>query len=234
MKNKFGFLPPPTRAVPLKSKTECFGEDDKYVDSDLTESYIKDYCQKLGEHYKPGSAGSFSEPYAEGKPEHFEMKMEWKSSAHLAANSVEDQCIDSMPKLIKDCDKGSRWKLGGAVIWGDETYVYYITPKHERPLPAPGKLPGKCDVWYKFLWDSFTVYGGGWAGNDHGQNKLLPNLRRCGALTKWKFEYLEEPFEDGMEWKATGRLPIGAQQWNCVRKAVVDSGGPSDVVCHGK
>jgi hypothetical protein len=37
-----------------------------------------------------------------------------------------------------------------------------------------------------------------------------------------------------MEWNAYGRLPIGSQMWDCVRKAVVDSGGPSDIGCGGR
>jgi hypothetical protein len=234
MKNKFGFLPPPTREVPLKSDNQCFGEDDKYALRDLAMSHIQDFCTQLGNTYKPGTTSSFAVQYNEGLPEHVELKAEWgHSSAHLSADDVEAQCMDSIPHIIDDCDTTTRWKHGGAHIWGDEAYVYYVTPKHERPTPAPEKVPGKCDVWYKFWYDEFYIYGGGWAGDDHGQSVLLPRLRDCGVVSEWRFDYYPDIQSDGMEWNAYGRIPIGAQQWDCVRKAVVAAGGPADIGCGG-
>lgn len=84
---------------------------------------------------------------------------------------------------------------------------------------------------YKFLYNSVWIHGGGWADDEDRRNLLADNVRRCGVVTKWTFDWYEDASSDGMEWEAYGRLPIGGQMGGCVRQAIVDSGGPSDVEC---
>lgn len=145
-------------------------------------------------------------------------------------------CLSTMPKLFHGCDTSSKWKHGGAYTFtqgGEDIYTFYVEPRHERPFPIPESPFGKCDVWYKFFYDEFYLYGGLFAGSDFGQSALLPNLRRCGVVSEWRFDYRVEPSDDGTEWEAYGRLPIGSQMWDCVRSAMVDSGGPSNIGCGG-
>lgn len=231
-KNKFGFLPPPTRQKKLEGQLDCGGEDFRYSDASLAERHVAPFCEKLGDTYKTNTQGELAEQYDEGKPEHVEMRAVWKQPTQLPPDEVEAKCKESLLHTIHGCDTNSHWKHGGVYTWGDGNYEYYFTPKRDRPA-QPDKVPGKCDVWYKFWYDEFYIYGGGWAGHDHGQEKLLPNLRRCGVVSEWRFDYREDP-QDEIEWEAYGRIPIGAQQWDCVRQAVVDSGGPSDIGCGGK
>jgi hypothetical protein len=81
-----------------------------------------------------------------------------------------------------------------------------------------------CDVSYKFLFDQFEIRGKVWEGNELGANGegLLKQLRGCGDLTEWHFEWT--PNDVTYEWYASGHLPIGTK--NCVGNAVHTAGGP--------
>lgn len=230
MKKKFGFLPPPSRQKPLEPNLECYGDGDEWVEAKLAEAHIDGFCEKAAEKFKEKEGRWFAEEYSEDTPEHVEFKLEWGHTL-MPPDEVEAQCMESMPKILHHCDTDSGYKHGAAMTWGDEEFVYYINPKHERP--AMDEPAGSCDVYYKFLYDEFWIYGAGWAGDDHGQSELLPNLRRCGVVSSWTFEYYDEYSDAGMEWKAKGKLPVGAHQWDCVRQAVVDSGGPPNLGCGG-
>lgn len=159
------------------------------------------------------------------------------TTGKILPNDIKAQCTTSMSKLFHSCDTQSGWKHGGAYTFSEgkdnnrvDVYTYFMDPKHVRPDPPPARLPSSCDVYYKFLYDEFFVSGGLWAGDDEGMSRFRSNIRRCGAVTAWKFKYKTEPDSNGFEWDAYGTLPIG-RQWNCVRQAIVDSGGAPDVVC---
>ncbi|KAF2869219.1 hypothetical protein BDV95DRAFT_621072 [Massariosphaeria phaeospora] len=237
-KNKFGFLPPPERENPLKVNKECYDGGNRYVDKDLAEKWANDFCPNAAEKYKQGERSSYDEQYAEDKPDHVEFAAKWAASGRWSAAVFEDKCLDVLPDLVTGCDGASRWKTGGVSRFqdgDDDIYTFMFTPKHDRPSPVPSEAPGWCDVYFKFPapYNEFYIYGGLWAGNDHGQGQLLPNVRRCGVVTDWEFEYYEEPDKDGYEWKAWGKIPIGAQQWGCIANAVKDSHGP-EITCGGK
>ncbi|KAH8727070.1 hypothetical protein GQ44DRAFT_758170 [Phaeosphaeriaceae sp. PMI808] len=240
--SKWGFLPPPAREEKLKEELECYNGGNAYVDKGQ-DKHIEDFCNKVAAEYQPGSFGEITKQYNEGTPEHFQLKFSRDQTGKLPSNDVKKQCTDTVPKLFHGCDTSSGWKHGGAYTFrkGEgnnrkDVYAYSFDPKRDRPNPIPAKLPSKCDVWFKFFngYDEVFVSGGLWAGDDWGQSRLLPNLRRCGALTGWRFDYRAEPGKDGLEWDAFATLPIGHQQWNCVRQAVVDSGGAADIGCGGK
>jgi hypothetical protein len=181
---------------------------------------------------QPNTQGELAEQYDEGNSEHVEMRAVWRQPTQLPPDEVGAKCKESLLHTIYGCDINSHWKYGGVYTWGNESYAYYFAPKRDRPA-QPDKVSGKCDVWYKFWYDEFCIYGGGWASHDHSQEKPLPNFRRCGVVSEWRFDYRDDP-QDDIEWEAYGRMPIGAQQWDCVRQVVVDSGGPSDIGCEGK
>ncbi|KAF1817297.1 hypothetical protein P152DRAFT_14723 [Eremomyces bilateralis CBS 781.70] len=234
--SKFGFLPPPAKKEPLDEELQCFGYDNEYVDKSQ-DKFIKDFCHKVAAEYKPFSSGRIEHEYDEGLPGQVRFKLHRTSDGTLPSDEVERQCNSAMSKIFHGCDTSTNWKHGGAYAFTKdkkEIYTYLVEPARSRPDPIPAKLPGTCDVWYKFWHAEFFIHGGLWAEGDYGQDKLLPNLRRCGVVTAWKFEYREESDKDNLEWYAYGHLPVGAQQWNCVRQAVVDSGGPPDIGCGGK
>lgn len=54
------------------------------------------------------------------------------------------------------------------------------------------------------------IAGAGWSTWDWGQKTLLSNARSCvgGGLTQWKFDYYDEPDEDGMEWESSFRTVV--------------------------
>lgn len=57
---------------------------------------------------------------------------------------------------------------------------------------------------------------------------FLKELRGCGEVTKWKFEYT--PHDIKYQWYAHGYLPIGSK--GCVGNAVISAGGASKGICH--
>ena len=73
----------------------------------------------------------------------------------------------------------------------------------------------------------FTT-GAGFSSWEWGQKTLLSSARNCvgGGITNWKFEYFDQPDEDGNEWSATFRTPIWVRN-RCFKnnKVAFASGG---------
>jgi hypothetical protein len=67
------------------------------------------------------------------------------------------------------------------------------------------------------------VWGGGFESSNHGK-ELERQIRGCGAVTAWKFNYFDAPDADGTEWHASGTLPITISS-HCLAKAVKNAGG---------
>ncbi|KAJ5933738.1 SGNH hydrolase [Penicillium verhagenii] len=157
-----------------------------------------------------------------------------------ASELDEDQCNTAVNKILDDCDGNDasnpmNFKFGGKLV--DGSYTYTITPQRKtRPHPVPTEPTGSCSGKYKFLWDSYDIYGTGWASWDSGQKSLRPNSTNCfgSGLTKWKFEYYDEPDSNGMEWHASFRSPIWTRS-RCFKNNKVQSGagGPSSGGCSG-
>jgi hypothetical protein len=238
-KNKFGYLPPPARVKKFHDKKECYSDDGReYFLREGAKSHIKNFCADAIAKYKPAKMGSLEKNYNSGMPEEMRFTMKWKSSARKSPEEVHQKCEDVFTDLLDNCQKKFKtWRHGGTFSWAtnpgtDDEYMFQIDPRRERPMPV-GQSHGSCQVWYKFFYNEFILYGGMFAGDDWGQKVLLPKLRNCGVVSEWKFEYYDEVQDDGVEWRSTGRLPIGAQQWNCVKNAMKDAGGP-DMKCGGR
>jgi hypothetical protein len=232
---EFGFLPKPEKEA-LVEQVDCWGEEDQYIDKNQ-DKHIADFCNKVTDEYEPGSFGEIIHEYDEGTPDHVRFRL-FRRLGRLPSEDVNAQCLDALPKIFHhNCDTDSQWKHGGSVTYnkGDEAaYTWYMEPRHARPLPIPAKASAKCEVWWKATHVEFFISGGLWAGDDYGQSQLLPNLRGCGDVTAWTFDYNEEPKEDGREWEAYGRLPYWGDQWGCVRQAMIDAGADGDFGCGGK
>ena len=115
------------------------------------------------------------------------------------------------------------WKHGGTISDNNDI-KYTIRPVKTRPPPPKGPV-GHCDAKNRVLFYSWNVWGGGFASSDYGQSKgaLKDQISGCGAVTRWKFEYVS-PGEDGVEWHASGTLPITISN-HCLAKAVKSAGG---------
>ena len=102
-------------------------------------------------------------------------------------------------------------------------------------LPPPSTPPpaaDQCGDWYKFLFDSFQIYGKNFVPSEIGTDGsgLEKQLSGCGDLTAWQFKNVTgDPH--GYQWYASGNLPIGTKA--CVGRAVVSAGGASPDGCTG-
>ena len=100
--------------------------------------------------------------------------------------------------------------------------------------PAPSESDD-CNVKYDVLFDRLTIEGkdfppGKLDKDDVQGDGLKQQLKGCGDLTDWKFQTLTND-PDGMQWKATGNLPIGKTA--CVGRALESAGGNSKSQCTG-
>ncbi|KAE9983375.1 hypothetical protein EG328_010012 [Venturia inaequalis] len=233
-KSRFGFLPPPASIVAFKETIECAGNPNEYIDSTILDRYGPDFCTEVTTKYKAGTQGSFGQTFAKGTPSEFNLELSWSDRATFSNDAVDQQCLDAIGRTTHNCDTASRWKSGGYYTISDgedDVFTYLVKPNKERP-PVPTALPATCKVAYKFLYNSFWIKGGGWADDEERRDLLAANVRRCGAVTAWRFDwYGVGGGSEGMEWEAYGRLPVWMGTWNCVAKAVVDSGGRADVEC---
>ena len=210
---------------------QCNGINNKnYVTQSTLAANIQDFCTaSAAQPNGIATAGStFTKDYNANTPDHMTLTTTWPPGP-LNFQIFPDECKYYMNTIMNGCDvpsggsNPSNWKHGGNM--NDHNSVSYtITPNANRASP-PDKPLGNCLSWYKFFWATFDVYGGGWADSDFGQDPggVLAQLRGCGAVTKWGFDYYDTPASDGTEWHAYGRLPIGTR--GCVGRAVASSGG---------
>ena len=205
--------------------------NNNYVTRSTLAANVQDFCTASASHANGiGAAGSnFTQDYNANTPNHVTLVTTWPPGP-LNFQIFSDECKYYMGTIMDGCDvpnsAGSNpmnWKHGGTM--NDHNGVSYtITPNANRASP-PNKPLGNCVSWYKVLFATFDVYGGGWADSDFGNDPggVLTQLKGCGKVTKWSFQYYDTPASDGTEWHASGRLPIGTGR--CVSRAVASSGG---------
>ena len=161
-----------------------------------------------------------------------------------------DRCRESFDRIVNSCDGNDpenpmNWKFGGK--WQRDSITYEINVKRDnRPWPPIKEPWGKCKGDYKFLFGSYSIQGAfviksrcvvsilifttgsGFSSWEWGQKTLLSSARNCvgGGITNWKFEYFDQPDEDGNEWSATFRTPIWVRN-RCFKnnKVAFASGG---------
>ena len=116
------------------------------------------------------------------------------------------------------------WKHGGSMS-DNNGIKYTIAPTQTRPSP-PSSPQGHCNAdyhWWGYSWD---VWGGGFANSDYGQASggVRGQIKGCGAVTAWKFDYLSSSPGDGVEWYASGTLPLLISS-HCLAKVIKSAGG---------
>lgn len=216
----------------LKDEFKCWTDEGWkiYASADRLDEHYEDFCKNI-EQPKNEKGWHYSKRYDEDTPDEHEFRI---SLSDDMAEYDEDDCIDSMKKLIHNCDTKRKlnWKGGGSYTRDSGSYTYEVYPiRDNRPWPPPEDPVGTCKGWYHGIYSSYTVEGGGFSTWDYGQQTMRPSMDSCYGLgtTGWEFEYYDEPTEDGYEWKATFNTPIWVRS-KCFKnnKVVKDAGGWTD------
>ncbi|KAI8275803.1 Lipase 1 [Colletotrichum sp. SAR 10_98] len=181
-----------------------------YASGDRLNEDYKDFCDSVTR--PTGQSGwSYAKTYHKGTPDETGFLL---SIAEGSTNYDKQECLDKMWAVINNCDGNDpenpmNWKFGGEYVHGD--YTYQVNPqKDNRHWPVPKEAGGDCKGWYHGYWSSYVMHGYGWASHDFGQKTLMKEAKDCigGGLSMWRFEYFDEPDDDGNEWKADFNTPI--------------------------
>jgi hypothetical protein len=133
--------------------------------------------------------------------------------------SVIDGCDGNRP-----VDNPSNYKFGGTFTTSSG-WKFEMEPLHEQ------KNDADCDVSYRFSINFFEIRGKNFPDAKLGKDGagLLKELRGCGVVIKWNFEYT--PKDVKYQWYASGILPIGTK--SCVGSAAMTAGSSTRDDCRG-
>ncbi|KAH7117370.1 SGNH hydrolase-type esterase domain-containing protein [Dactylonectria macrodidyma] len=213
-----------------KDEFTCWSSEDSkgYAHADRLDNHYKEFCKGV-EQPEHTLGWKSSKSYDVGTPDEHSFLVQLSDDV---GDFNEDECLSSMKALIHNCDttREMNWKSGGKYVRGDYTYEVNIK-RDNRPWPPPSEPVGRCEGWYKVLFGSYEIEGGGFSTWDHGQKTMIPSMNGCYGLgtTGWKFEYYDEPTSEGYEWKATFHTPIWVRA-RCFKnnKVVKGAGGWTD------
>ncbi|KFY41182.1 hypothetical protein V495_05035, partial [Pseudogymnoascus sp. VKM F-4514 (FW-929)] len=190
---------------PIVDKTTCYSSQGSkaYASAESLNNQIDDFCSYVKDNVPENEVGwSRSKKYYEGTLDEYTMVI---SLSDNAAEFDEKACQKAIGTIINGCDVPSggdnpmNWKGGGKRVAGEYTYAVNIY-RTNRPWPPPDEPTQSCEGWYKFLFQSYDIYGAGWATYDYGQKTLMKQVNPCcgsGSLTGWTFDYYDEPDDDG-------------------------------------
>ncbi|KAF4996992.1 hypothetical protein FGRMN_4132 [Fusarium graminum] len=221
-----------TPSCAITDQFKCWSNDGRkiYASADRLDAHYEDFCNNI-QQPSHETGWTYSKLYDEHTPDEHEFKITLSSDV---ADYSQDECIDSMKKLIHSCDTDRKmnWKSGGSYVRSDGAYTYEVNPTREnRPWPPPEGPVGTCNGWYHVLWSSYEIEGGGFSTWDWGQQTMRPSMNGCYGLgtTAWNFEYYDKPTKDGYEWKLTFNTPIWVRS-RCFKnnKVVQGAGGWTD------
>jgi hypothetical protein len=165
------------------------------------------------------------------------LRVNWDTTANMSPGHLKADCTEKMLTILDGCDTTSKYKHAGNYDSKKDTGTSYEIDLQSNRLNSVSVPTAFCDVWYNFPAPYNEVYmrGSGFASHDWGQDKLLPGLHKCQGVTGWKFEYKESELNGVLyEWEAYTNILIGAQQWGCVRDAMVAAGAPESLGCGGR
>lgn len=202
---------------------------------------IEEFCNELGPYYDANEGyyynGRFEKTYYEGTPDAMRLKVNWDTTSNMSPGHLKADCTEKMMTILDGCDTDTKYKHAGNYDSMKDTGTAYEIDLLSNRLNSVSVPTAFCDVWYKFFGAHNEVYmrGAGFASHDWGQEKLLPALRNCQGVTGWTFEYKQSELNGVLyEWEAYANILIGAQQWGCVRSAMIDAGAPESLGCGGR
>ncbi|KAL9634922.1 MAG: hypothetical protein Q9204_002812 [Flavoplaca sp. TL-2023a] len=140
-------------------------------------------------------------------------------------------CRDNFVNAVIDgCDGNDvihnphNYKFGSTLTLAD-SWVLKMEPLSKQVNEL------SCDAAYKFLFNGFEIRGRNWPDGKLGSKGegLESELKGCGKLTKWRFEWT--PDDVKFQWYAKGQLPIGTR--NCIGDAARTAGAAGEGNCHG-
>lgn len=149
-----------------------------------------------------------------------------------------DACVRYLLAEVTDgCDGNDpegnpgNYKGGGSATLGGA--IYRVEPQTLRQPAKRATEDGHgygCDSTFKFLWNSYVVWGHGWLSGDFGKAFRDELAENCGLdVSTWNFEY--GLGDDGREWTAWFRTQPNRR--SCVQWATKSVGAPEDLQCHG-
>lgn len=221
-----------------KNDLTCFQDkgSKSYASPYSLYSNTEDFCNTLVSKIPSNTANwQFSKSYYDGTPD----SSAWKVQLQNGGTSVTfAQCHDAVNEILNGCDGNDpknpmNWKFGGSLE--TETVIFSITPTRTGRVMPPYTTPiVACDAWYKVFYDSWDIYGGGFSDWDYGQKTILGNFTSCtgSTPTHWRFQYYDQPDENGYEWHAWGGSVIWIKN-RCMGGVIKAAGGPSGASCKG-
>ncbi|ELR02729.1 hypothetical protein VC83_00834 [Pseudogymnoascus destructans] len=222
---------------PIVDETTCYSGQGStaYASAESLNNQIDDFCGYVADNVPENESGWIrSKSYYGGTLDEYTMIV--SLSDHAAKFEV-GACKKAIGTIINGCDvphgdeNPMNWKGGGKRVEGEYTYAINIL-RTNRPWPPPKKSTQACWGWYKFIFQSYNMYGAGWATYDWGQKSLMKEVNPCcgsGSLTGWTFDYFDKPDENGYEWHAFFHTAIGTRR-RCFDNNNVQcaAGGPCD------
>jgi hypothetical protein len=200
------------RSCQVPDEFKCWQKEGRkgYANPEQLNANYKKFCDQVT--VPDHTVGWKSEvSYAEGTPDEHSFLLDLSSKA---SSFDKDECLESFERIINGCDGNDdqnpmNWKFGGRYVRGEYTYEINIK-RDNRPWPPIREAYGACEGWYKVFYSSYKLHGAGWSTWDKGEDTIRPSMKGCLGLgvTKWRFEYYDEPDKDGMEWGLSVRLPI--------------------------
>lgn len=200
----------------------------RYAKSSDMYNNIDAFCDGIGPNT---NTFGMKTPYLAGSASDFEFGV-YAGGPHQFDPAV---CKSSMKDLLDSCNVDPNnplsYRYAGSLDFQGMKYMFHSN--HVRALPAYTEPIGECWSWYKFLYAETSLYGGGWSDGDWGgaPSGVLQQMRGCGPVTGWTFDYFQAPDSNRYEWRSSFSLPIGTRR--CVGRAMGSAGGPQEKGCSG-
>ncbi|KAL8881931.1 MAG: hypothetical protein Q9198_000971, partial [Flavoplaca austrocitrina] len=200
-----------------KDENKCHGVGGDFwvIHRDTAVKHVEEFCAQ----------GSKSLEYNKDSVDHLRLSVKLPSDDTKGPGDVPN-CRDSFVNAVIDgCDGNDEinnphnYKFGSTLTLADGLVL-----KMEPLSKQVNEL--SCDVAYKFLFNGFEIRGRNWPDGKLGSKGegLESELKGCGKLTKWKFEWT--PDDVKFQWYAKGQLPIGTR--NCVGDAARTAGAAGE------
>ncbi|KAI9674953.1 MAG: hypothetical protein M1817_001359 [Caeruleum heppii] len=214
---------PPSDPVPQSpSKTECHGiSGDKWVmHREKAVEAVKEFCAQKEK----------SVEYHDGSVDELRLSVDFPEDQNKGPGDAPNCADNFINAVIDGCDGNDpvnnphNYKFGGAFTLAD-SWTFRMEPLSQQVNEL------SCDISYKFVFNGFEIRGKNWPDAKLGPNGegLLEELRGCGAVTNWGFQWT--PDDVKFQWFANGQLPFGTR--NCVGNAVKSAGGSGVGNCEG-